>query len=159
MTLVAPGGQPPRRKGSSLNPLEARKQQLSAGIEELKAQRKQEKREAARQQRLKQKQLQNGWDETTPEVYSASDSSDTAVNTPATTIPPEYEEEYEDPPPIFGGYQPPGRLVLFELIAFVLLTYLLMSNPAAGSMSAISGDSKGGVGLLSQSAPCFRRPT
>lgn len=60
------------------------------------------------------------------------------------------EEVHEDRSPWYkGAYQPPGRLVLFELTAFVLLVYLLMGNPIGGSLGAISSDGKGGVGLLS----------
>lgn len=53
--------------------------------------------------------------------------------------------------PFAEGYQPPGRLVFFELIAFILLVYLLMGSPGNGSLAAISSDGKGGVGLLSMS--------
>lgn len=99
------------------------------------------------------KRRQNGYEDTRPEVYTAStDSGDTYVANSATTVPSEYESE--DLPPTFEGYQPPGRLVLFELIAFVLLVYLLMANPGSGSLTAISSDTKGGVGLLSRSSQC-----
>lgn len=66
------------------------------------------------------------------------------------------EEDFDEviDPPFAKGYQPPGRLVLFELIAFALLVYLLMGTPGNGSLAAISSDGKGGVGLLSMSSFC-----
>lgn len=65
----------------------------------------------------------------------------------------EYEEDDEEPTKLGNKYQPPGRLVLFELVAFVLVVFLLLGSPGGGSIAAISSDGKGGVGLLSTSSP------
>lgn len=55
----------------------------------------------------------------------------------------------EETPKFKGKYQPPGRLLLFELIVFIILVYLLFGSPGGGTLAAISSDGKGGVGLLS----------
>lgn len=71
----------------------------------------------------------------------------------ATTIVADEDDDNKDeaPAPAVPKYQPPARLLLFELTAFILLIILLLGEPSGGSLAAISNNGKGGVGFLSRS--------